>query len=205
MQVYINHTRREPVHATAETSGGSPVSDGPPDTDHVALRLESWMPYRLFRVSSRVADVLNTYYGPELGLSRSAWRTMAIVANRPGISVREICQASALDQFAISRAIKQLVDLNFAQRQTGRSDKRFAAIELTPAGWDAFGKISDLALRLDAELTKSVSAEELEQLDTVLAKLDNASAGILARGWRNLNEGDAANMTDKAGTQEEPT
>lgn len=192
MQIYSKYSVSRAVFAPVDRASASagPLSD--PPEPQLALQLESWMPYRLFRVSSRVADVLNAFYGPRYGLSRSAWRTMAIVANRPGISVREICQAGGLDQFAISRAIRQMVELGFARRLTSRSDKRYAAIELTEEGWAAFSAISDLALRLDAELTKSVSAEELAHLDTVLSKLDNASAGILARGWRSLATTDEA-------------
>ena len=63
----------------------SKMDDGqsPIDPD-ATLQLEAWLPYRLFRISARVADVLNAFYGPRFGLSRSAWRTMAIIANRPG-------------------------------------------------------------------------------------------------------------------------
>lgn len=186
MQIYSKYLVGRAAFAPADLAGASAGSPSDVQGQHVALQLESWMPYRLFRVSSRVADVLNAFYGPQYGLSRSAWRTMAIVANRPGISVREICQAGGLDQFAISRAIRQMVELGLASRLTGRSDKRYAAIELTEDGWAAFDAISDLALRLDAELTKLVSPEELAQLDAVLSKLDNASAGIVARGWRSL-------------------
>ncbi|WP_249692287.1 MarR family winged helix-turn-helix transcriptional regulator [Stappia sp. WLB 29] len=148
------------------------------------LQLESWLPYRLFRISVRIADVLNAFYGPRFGFSRSAWRTMAIIANRPGVSAKEICQAGGLDQFSVSRAIKQLVELGYAQRQNGRTDRRYAAIELSKSGWAAFTEISDLARRLDQELTGAVSQEELAMLDSILTKLDNASAGIMARGWR---------------------
>ncbi|WP_157015567.1 MarR family winged helix-turn-helix transcriptional regulator [Mesorhizobium xinjiangense] len=152
------------------------------------LQLESWLPYRLFRISARVADVLGAFYGPKFGLSRASWRTMAIVANRPGISVKEICQAGGLDQFSVSRAIRQLVELGLAQRQPGRSDKRYAAIALSDAGWQAFGEISDLSRNIDAELMRSVTPQEREALDAILAKLDDASAGILARGWHGVNE-----------------
>ncbi|MBL6431191.1 MAG: MarR family transcriptional regulator [Alphaproteobacteria bacterium] len=120
------------------------------------LQLESWLPYRLFRISARVADVLNAYYGPKFGFSRSAWRTMAIIANRPGASAKEICQAGGLDQFSVSRAVKQLVELGYARRQAGRSDRRYAAIELSESGWSAFTEISDVAKRLDADLTGAV-------------------------------------------------
>ncbi|SDU07969.1 MarR family winged helix-turn-helix transcriptional regulator [Stappia sp. ES.058] len=152
------------------------------------LQLESWLPYRLFRISVRVADVLNAYYGPRFGFSRSAWRTMAIIANRPGASAKEICQAGGLDQFSVSRAVKQLVELGFARRTPGRSDRRYAAIELSESGWSAFTEISDVAKRLDADLTSAVSEEELAALDGILARLDNASTGILARGWRGATD-----------------
>jgi DNA-binding MarR family transcriptional regulator len=163
------------------------------------LQLESWLPYRLFRISTRVADVLNAYYGPKFGFSRSAWRTMAIIANRPGASAKEICQAGGLDQFSVSRAVKQLVELGFARRQAGRSDRRYAAIELSESGWSAFTEISDVAKRLDADLTGAVSEKELAALDSILTRLDNASAGILARGWRGAMDApvDPADATAK--------
>lgn len=163
------------------------------------LQLESWLPYRLFRISARVADVLNAYYGPKFGFSRSAWRTMAIIANRPGASAKEICQAGGLDQFSVSRAVKQLVELGYARRQAGRSDRRYAAIELSESGWSAFTEISEVAKRLDADLTSAVSEKELAALDSILTRLDNASAGILARGWRGATDApvDPADATAK--------
>lgn len=162
------------------------------------LQLETWLPYRLFRISSRVADVLGAFYGPKYGLSRAAWRTMAIVANRPGISVKEICQAGGLDQFAVSRAIRQLVELGFAQRQTGKSDRRYAAIELSETGWSAYGEISQLSRRIHAELTGSITDEELAVLDVLLAKLDNASAGVLARGWHGVMDSKVSGRSDRS-------
>lgn len=150
------------------------------------LHLERWLPYRLFAISVRVADVLTAYYGPRYGLSRASWRTMAIVANRRGISAKEICQAGSLDQFAVSRAIAQLVEFGYARRQTAKSDKRYASIELTNEGWAVFQDISTLCKRIDEELMGQITGKEAELLDNVLTKLDNASAGILARSWQGL-------------------
>ncbi|MTH95690.1 MarR family winged helix-turn-helix transcriptional regulator [Roseibium sp. RKSG952] len=168
----------------------SSSNNGPSETRQIPegdlLRLEDWLPYRLFRVSTRIADVLNAFYGPKFGLSRSAWRTLAIIANRPGVSAKEICQAGGVDQFSVSRSIKQLVELGFAQRQAGRSDRRYAAIELSDSGWAAFSEVSDLATCMDAELTGALTEKELGVLDTVLVKLDNASARIQARGWQGV-------------------
>jgi DNA-binding MarR family transcriptional regulator len=161
--------------------------DAPPDArgDDV-LHLERWLPFRLFTVSVRVADVLTGYYGPRFGLNRAAWRTMAIVSDRPGASAKEICQASGLDQFAVSRAIASLVEGGLARRRTGRSDKRCAALALTESGWYACVDISAVALRIEAELTATISPAERAMLDDVLRRLDDASARILARGWRGF-------------------
>ncbi|WP_321499965.1 MarR family winged helix-turn-helix transcriptional regulator [Breoghania sp.] len=153
-----------------------------------ALQLENWLPYRFFRISVRIADVLSAFYGPRFGLSRPAWRTMAIVANRPGASAKEISQAAGLDPFSVSRAVRQLVELGFAHRLAGRVDRRCVAIELSHAGWEAFCEISDLAGHLDRELTEAVDPEELAKLGSVLDRLESASAGILARDWQSMGD-----------------
>lgn len=150
------------------------------------VRLERWLPFRLFTIATRVADVLNSYYGPRYGLSRASWRTMAIIANRKGVSAKEICQAAGLDQFAVSRAIGQLVELGFARRHASRTDKRYAAVELTESGWAALQDISELSRKVEGELTAGVTAKEKDVLDAVLGKLETASAGILTRGWHGL-------------------
>lgn len=143
-----------------------------------------------------MADVLNSYYGPRYGLSRAAWRTMAIIGNRKGLSAKEICQAAGLDQFAVSRAIGQLVDLGFACRETARNDKRYAAIALTEAGWAALQDISALSKRIEDELTAGVAPQEKALLDDVLSRLEMASAGILVRGWRGLAQEETSTTSD---------
>jgi DNA-binding MarR family transcriptional regulator len=137
----------------------NPQEDGGAGREGSRLHLERWLPYRLFAISVRVADVLTAYYGPRYGISRAAWRTMAIVANRRGISAKEICQAGSLDQFAVSRAIAQLVEFGYAHRQTAKSDKRYAAIELTREGWAVFQDISALCKRIDEELMGQITAK----------------------------------------------
>jgi DNA-binding MarR family transcriptional regulator len=166
--------------------GLGPHDESGTGQDADRLRLEHWLPYRLFAISVRVADVLTAYYAPRYGISRAAWRTMAIVANRRGISAKEICQAGSLDQFAVSRAIGQLVEFGYARRNTAKSDKRYAAIELTEEGWAVFKDISALCERIDAELMSQIAPEEAAVLDGILTRLDNASAGILSRGWQGL-------------------
>lgn len=79
-----------------------------------------------------------------------------------------------------------LVELGYAQRKSGKADRRYASIALTAKGWSVFRQISDGSKAIDAELTRHVTAEEFAMLDDVLHRLENVSAGMLARGLAGL-------------------
>ena len=55
-----------------------------------------------------------------------------------------------------------------------------------------FRQISDVSKAIDAELTRHVTAEEFAMLDDVLHRLENASAGMLARGLAGLGSSNVA-------------
>ncbi|MBR0757978.1 MarR family transcriptional regulator [Bradyrhizobium jicamae] len=153
-----------------------------------ALRLSAWLPYRLFIVAARIARPLETFYGERFGLSQAAWRILAIIAERTGASASEIGQACALDPFAVSRGIGQLVERGFARRATARSDRRFAAVSITARGRAAFDEIASLGRVIEADLLASLSSAEREVIDGMLRKLEGESARIESAGWRALQE-----------------
>lgn len=166
----------------------------PPDRP---LALERWTPFRLFTIAARVADTLGAYYGPRHGLNRAAWRVLAVAADRPGVGAGEIAQAAALDPFAVSRAIRQLVASGLAHRQAGTTDRRRATVAVTAAGAAVIGDISALALRIEAELVGGLTAREAALLDRLLSRLDDASLRIAARGWRSATDGTSVPTPDE--------
>jgi DNA-binding MarR family transcriptional regulator len=153
-----------------------------------SLRLSEWLPYRLFIIAARIARPLETFYGERFGLSQAAWRILAIVAERTGASASEIGQACALDPFAVSRGIGQLVERGFARRATARTDRRFAAVSITARGRAAFDEIAALGQVIEADLLAPLSNAEQDILDGVLRKLEGESARIESGGWRSLQE-----------------
>ncbi|WP_372425413.1 MarR family winged helix-turn-helix transcriptional regulator [Salinarimonas chemoclinalis] len=160
-----------------------------PRDDASPLALEAWLPYRLFIVSARVAALLESHYGPTYGLTQASWRALAVIGDRPGLSAGEIARAAGLDQFATSRAIAHLMKLGFATRASASRDRRRASLSLTRAGADAFADIARLAGAIESALEASLSAAERRALDGALARLDEASAAIAARGLRGLQSG----------------
>jgi DNA-binding MarR family transcriptional regulator len=149
-----------------------------------SFRLDRWIPYRMFLVASSTAELLASYYGPRYGLSQASWRILAIAGGRPGLSSKEICHAGALDQFAVSRGIAQLVTLGYAQRKAGVGDRRFSAVELTPEGYKLLEEIVVIGQAMEARILESLSDAERESLHSMLDRIEDACAGAVARGWQ---------------------
>lgn len=156
------------------------------------LQLSAWLPYRLFIVAAQIARPLQAFYGQRFGLSQAAWRILATIAERTGASAAEIGRASALDPFAVSRGIGQLVERGFARRSTARSDRRVAAVTITAEGRAAFDEIAALGRTIEARLLAVLSEAERAMIDGMLHRLEGESARIEAGGWRALLDRDAS-------------
>jgi DNA-binding MarR family transcriptional regulator len=152
------------------------------------LTLSAWLPYRLFIVAAQVARPLEIFYGERFGLSQAGWRILAVIAERTGASASEIGRACALDPFAVSRGIGQLVELGFAKRNTAKADRRFASIAISRSGQEAFCEIAALGRAVETRLLASLSDEERASIDAGLRKLEGESARIEQVGWRALLE-----------------
>lgn len=150
------------------------------------LNLETWIPYRMFRVGSAVGDFMAEYYGPDFGLKRTEWRTLAVIALFPNSSVKEICEIGDMDQFTVSRAITQVVSLGYAVRKKNATDGRQASLILLPEGQGVVEKISALASEIERELVANLSAAEREELAKIMHKMEDATAVLRARGVRSL-------------------
>lgn len=152
------------------------------------LSLQTWLPYRMFIVAGRVAQTLAEFYGQTYGLSQAGWRILAIVADRPGANAQEIARASAFDQVTVSRGIAHLTGLGFAHRRRAANDRRYASVSLTPSGKAAYREIATLAAAAESRLNAVLTENEQTQLTSMLDRLEGASAGIEAAGWRALAE-----------------
>lgn len=157
-----------------------------PTLDEEALRLSAWLPYRLFVIAAQIARPLASFYGERFGLSQAGWRILAAIAERDGASAAEIARACALDPFAVSRGIGQLVEMGFAVRGHAGRDRRRASLRITVRGRRAFADIAALGLAAERELNDALSTAERRHLDGALAKLERASGRIEAEGWQAL-------------------
>ncbi|MEW6644428.1 MAG: MarR family transcriptional regulator [Pseudomonadota bacterium] len=150
------------------------------------LRLGAWLPYRLFIVAAQIARPLAAFYGERFGLSQAGWRILAAIAEHDGASAADIGRACALDPFAVSRGIGQLVALGLATRGSAGRDRRVARLRITPRGRRTFAEIAALGLAIETDLLATLTDAERRSLDGMLGKLEHASSRIEQNGWRAL-------------------
>ncbi len=146
--------------------------------------IDEWLPYRLHDAAARMGSILFGYYSRRHGLSKPAWKTIAVLAGKPGLSAGEIVRASGIDPYAISRAIAQLQQRELVNRRASPHDKRFISVSLTQAGEEIFQDILNVALRVEADMFGSLSQSQVADLDHIVAHLEKTGAQVEARGWQ---------------------
>ncbi len=138
------------------------------------LKLETFLPYRLSRLSNRISRGIAAHYSEQFDLSLPAWRVMAIVGENPGISAADVCERTAMDKVAVSRAVKSLVDQGRLRQTFSAGDKRRSALTLTPAGKRVYLDIIPIAKAYEKRIVESLTHEERETLEALIDRLNDA-------------------------------
>ncbi len=145
-----------------------------PDSDTLPLlRLPGFLPYRLATLSNRISRTIARLYSERFDLSIPEWRCMAILAETPDISAREVAERGALDKVAVSRAVARLRAKGRLVRHIAPDDRRRSVLALSPAGKAIYREIAPLALAYEEALLRRLSLDERATLDRLLARLES--------------------------------
>lgn len=146
-----------------------------------ALELDRFLPYRLSVVSNLVSKAFARRYEADFGLSIPEWRVMAVLGRYAPASSADICTRTAMDKAKVSRAVARLVAAGLVSRRDNPLDQRQNVLALSRKGHGVYRQIVPLARTMEREVLESLSAEEVRQFDTLLAKLQ-AQAEAMAPG-----------------------
>ena len=144
--------------------------------ENAALRLSTFLPFRLSVLSNAVSQRIAELYDREFGLSIWQWRVMAVTADSPGISATEIGQRTQMDKVAVSRAVAGLIEMSYLERRPSASDARRSNLVLTDAGMGIYELIVPLALSEEARLVSALSDKEQAELERLMGKLAKAAS-----------------------------
>jgi DNA-binding MarR family transcriptional regulator len=104
---------------------------------------------------------------------------MAVLGRYPGLTASELCERTVMDKVTLSRAVKMLLDKQLVQRLTHASDRRKRPLQIThPNGRKLLEEIIPFALEYQAALLKTLTADEWDLFDGLIAKLFIASAEL---------------------------
>ncbi|MEL7490897.1 MAG: MarR family winged helix-turn-helix transcriptional regulator [Pseudomonadota bacterium] len=135
------------------------------------LKLSEFLPYRLSVLSNTVSRRIAERYAAEFDINVGQWRVLAVIGETPGLTATEITQRTAMDKVAVSRAVSGLIDKNLIVRTAAQSDGRCSILKMTREGNDLYARIVPMAQSIEAEVTKTLSEDELTVLNGLLSKL----------------------------------
>ncbi len=96
---------------------------------------------------------------------------LAVLARRPGIAQKEICDELDLDRSTIADVCSRMEKNGLVTRTSAVEDRRRNVLELTPAGQDELARLRPLVDKVQQEMTQALSPEEHERLRELLTKL----------------------------------
>lgn len=136
------------------------------------LRLPSYLPYRLSVTSNKASSLIAKAYQARFGLTIWEWRVIAVLGEGAPMTAQAVCEATAMDKVSVSRAIRALDERGLVTRIRNRQDRRASDVSLTRDGQAIYAEIAPLALDYERKLLAAFSAEERDQLMTLLDRLE---------------------------------
>jgi DNA-binding MarR family transcriptional regulator len=102
------------------------------------------------------------------------WRVLAVLAERPGISVNELAAHAIVERTALIHVLKRLETERLVSRRTNDADKRIIELTLTEAGLAEFQAMLPAARQAYAKAVEGIAAEDLTMsLDVIRRMLGN--------------------------------
>ena len=142
------------------------------------LVLEEFLPYRLSVLSNRVSRAIARRYAKAFDLTIPEWRVIAVLGRRPGLTAKEVTEATEMDKVAVSRAVARLVRARRVASRADREDARRQLLALTREGESVHARIAPIALASEEKLLASLDARERTELDALIDRLLAAAKAL---------------------------
>ena len=137
------------------------------------LELDRFVPYRLSVLANLVSRAFALLYAERFDLAIPEWRVLAVLGMAAPLSASEVCERTAMDKVAVSRAVQSLLASGLVERGIAADDRRRASLSLTRRGKAIYAEIVPLARSVEADLLETLTAQETAQLDVLLTKLQS--------------------------------
>ncbi|WHZ12815.1 MAG: hypothetical protein OJF60_003256 [Burkholderiaceae bacterium] len=137
---------------------------------HPALTPEM-VGFRLLKLTNLLSRPFFGEFAKQHELTLTEWRTIVVLANRPGSAAQDIAAATGLHPMNVSRALAGLRKAGRVEEARDPDNHRRTLLWLTNAGEKTFRDIAPHSERQASRLLDTLSAEELSALAKVVDKL----------------------------------
>ena len=129
--------------------------------------------YRLNIVAQEAIAANDEIFLRETGCRIRELRVLRLIDDCPGTTFAEISKITGFDRSLTSRIIQALIAGELIVRENSTSDARVFMLSTTDKGKQTRQVARAVSDRLEVILTDPLSAQELEALDHILARLGN--------------------------------
>jgi len=140
-------------------------------TTEQKLVFDNFLPCRFKAINEKSVRLLTNTH-ESLGISAPEFSIMVVLAEHDGVSSRDINKTTGMDKATITRALDRLIDKELISRTKSKEDSRLIKLKLNAKGKRTFTQIEENALAWEREFVQGVKMNELNNLLTILNKLD---------------------------------
>ncbi|MFD4902605.1 MarR family winged helix-turn-helix transcriptional regulator [Streptomyces sp. NPDC057699] len=142
--------------------------------------------YRLTRTSSALSRSAALRYRREFDVSLGEWRSLALIAADPTLTLNRLARRAGLDKAQMSRVVRGLVERGLVTRteSTGRSRQ----LALTDSGIEVYRGLIRAANERDAAFAAALSQDETLVLGRALEKLAELALSLERQEREHLND-----------------
>lgn len=166
----VSNSLRRPRAARQSSEGAAepaaPTNASELDTSY----LETLLGYNARRAALSVISVFLQRMEP-YGLRPVDFSVLTLVAHNPGITSRQICTALDILPPNLVGMIKSLEKRGLIERRAHPTDRRAQGLHVSTAGKRLQREAQTTATALEQEVSKALSADELQTLNGLLRKV----------------------------------
>jgi MarR family transcriptional regulator, transcriptional regulator for hemolysin len=114
-------------------------------------------------------------HASDIGVTRSQWAMIVVVARHPGATQRTIAELMEMSEASAGRLIDRLCADGLLERRARDDDRRARAVYVTPAAEPLLARLSELAQAGEERVFRGFDRAEL---DALRGYLDRINANI---------------------------
>lgn len=118
----------------------------------------------------------------EFNLTGQQMGYLKYVNNHPGIPQEELAKQLRIDKGSVAKALRDMADKGYIIREQNPQDKRAYCLFPTEKAAEIAKCGEEKASEFERQLTKGMTAEEIETFKTLLNKITKNMAEMLERG-----------------------